>query len=67
MKVNKERWEEEVELLGVELERVGHWFRHASEAWRRQAGDQHVGIAAYSARMASTYDKLNQEVLNLIG
>jgi len=66
MKVNKERWEEEEELLQVELKRVKEWFKHLSEVYNQHSNDLHPGTAAYSARMATAYQMLEHKVQGLV-
>jgi hypothetical protein len=62
MKVNRDRWVEEVILLEEEVARTERYFRYYSERLTRQSRLVQAGMAAYLARMAATYLKLAGEV-----
>jgi hypothetical protein len=63
VKVNHDRWQEEVELLEAEIKRTIDYFKHFAEEWRKfSKQDTSHGRAAYGRRMANVYDRLAQQV-----
>lgn len=62
MKVNRDRWKEEVMLLEEEITRTERYFRHFSECLTVQWRQTRAGRAAYLARMAATYLMLAEDV-----
>jgi hypothetical protein len=61
MKANCDRWQEEANLLAVELERVACWFNHMQKEWGNYAHQniaKHPGVVAYAARMSDLYGRL---------
>jgi hypothetical protein len=62
MKVNRDRWQEEVELLEAEIGRTINYFKHLSEEWRNLAKRSvSCGCMAYGHCMANTYDRLARQ------
>lgn len=59
VKVNHDRWKEEVELLEAEITRTIDYFKYFAGEWRALAKrSTSRGRRAYGYRMASTYDQL---------
>jgi hypothetical protein len=65
-KVNRDRWNEEVELLETELVRTKTYFATISHEWVKLAASATDGRAAYCHRLAATYHRLESEVEKLI-
>ncbi|PVF91436.1 hypothetical protein CPB86DRAFT_719431, partial [Serendipita vermifera] len=65
-KVNRDRWNEEVELLETELKRTRTYFATISQEWAKRAKSVTGGCAAYCYRMAGTYHLLGTNVQKLI-
>jgi hypothetical protein len=62
MKVNRDRWIEEVILLEEEVGRTERYYRYFSVRLTERSRQTQAGVAAYLARMAATYLKLAEEV-----
>jgi len=63
MKVNRDRWKEEVILLEEEIRRIEHYFLYFSERLVERSMQVHGGLAAHLARMSATYLKLAKDVV----
>lgn len=64
LKVNRDRWVEEVALLEEELKRTQTYFRRVSSLLHLRSFEYYGGYAAYLARMASVYSRLADGVQN---
>lgn len=62
VKVNRDRWSEEVELLEKEISRTIQYFRYMEELFRYEALTGTIaGYAAYCWRMAGVYGNLAEK------
>ena len=62
MKVNCDRWKEEVLLLEEEIKRTERYFRWFSASLTERSRQTQAGMAAYLARIAATYLRLAEDV-----
>jgi hypothetical protein len=59
-RAQKNRWQEELMLVGYEMEWTTRYFLHRAEKWQAQLGDENLqaGPKAYAARQAAQWGDL---------